>query len=255
VPRCGEYAGHNTNGYCPAHYNENARSRKITHNSLGPDNRRFRWMRSAFLMRHPVCAMCQHEVATELDHVMRHRGDSGLFWDQNNWQGLCARCHGIKTAREVLHPTKQRGSLTVLMGAPGAGKSTWAAGRPHVITTDELRGIQHSPARVNAVFERAWARVDALLAAGQDVTLDTTAAHRRIRAVALRVARARGARLSLVVLDTDLDTCIARQQGRRQPVAPRDVLRVHQEIQAQLPTVRSEGWDDVQIIRTGGEVA
>ena len=50
-----------------------------------------------------MCAMCRHEPAGILDHIVPHRGMPHLFWDQDNWQGLCIRCHGIKTARETWH--------------------------------------------------------------------------------------------------------------------------------------------------------
>jgi 5-methylcytosine-specific restriction protein A len=57
-------------------------------------------MRRAFLIRHPICAMCKRESSVVLDHIVPHRGVSLLFWSQRNWQGLCLHCHGIKTARE-----------------------------------------------------------------------------------------------------------------------------------------------------------
>jgi 5-methylcytosine-specific restriction protein A len=37
-------------------------------------------------------------VATLVDHVVPHRGDIDLFWDElHNWQSLCAACHARKT--------------------------------------------------------------------------------------------------------------------------------------------------------------
>lgn len=40
------------------------------------------------------------EASTLVDHVVPHNGDPFLFWDeQGNWQGLCTRCHAIKTRR------------------------------------------------------------------------------------------------------------------------------------------------------------
>ena len=38
--------------------------------------------------------------ATIVDHVVPHRGDPDLFWDEANWAALCKRCHDAKTARE-----------------------------------------------------------------------------------------------------------------------------------------------------------
>lgn len=52
---------------------------------------------------HSECARAGRVVAaTDLDHIVAHRGDDdGLFWDPNNHQSLCKRCHGVKTANEV----------------------------------------------------------------------------------------------------------------------------------------------------------
>ena len=60
--------------------------------------------RGAYLRAHPLCRM--HEARGEVveavvvDHIVPHKGDKLLFWDSNNWQPLCKRCHDIKTARE-----------------------------------------------------------------------------------------------------------------------------------------------------------
>lgn len=63
-----------------------------------------RWQRErgVYLKGHPWCAYpgCE-ERATQVDHIVPHRGDEGLFWDKGNWQGLCARHHSAKTRRGV----------------------------------------------------------------------------------------------------------------------------------------------------------
>jgi hypothetical protein len=43
-----------------------------------------------------------------------------LFWDTDNWQGLCKRCHDTKTSREGKAMAKY-----VVTGPPGSGKTTW----------------------------------------------------------------------------------------------------------------------------------
>lgn len=64
----------------------------------------YRWQqaRERWLERNPVCVACKRQglltVATEVDHVIPHRGDKALFWDQANWQSLCKPCHSAKTA-------------------------------------------------------------------------------------------------------------------------------------------------------------
>ena len=65
---------------------------------------RWRVVSKRFLDENPLCAECSTEerpVAAEVvDHVIPHKGDMALFWDPDNWRGLCARCHNRKTARE-----------------------------------------------------------------------------------------------------------------------------------------------------------
>ena len=63
--------------------------------------------RKQFLHTHPLCVECQKEgryvKATVVDHIVPHRGDQKLFWDRNNWQALCKRCHDRKTMTEDRH--------------------------------------------------------------------------------------------------------------------------------------------------------
>jgi 5-methylcytosine-specific restriction enzyme A len=65
---------------------------------------RWRRARAAYLVRYPLCAACQAQgrvvAATVVDHLVPHRGDTSLFWDEANWAALCKRCHDAKTARE-----------------------------------------------------------------------------------------------------------------------------------------------------------
>ncbi len=64
-------------------------------------NAEWRKARAAYLRRHPLCVECQKEgkltPATVVDHIIPHRGDSKLFWDESNWQSLCKGCHDRKT--------------------------------------------------------------------------------------------------------------------------------------------------------------
>ena len=60
--------------------------------------------RKRYLAAHPLCVECQKEghytMATDVDHIIPHRGDQKLFWDETNWQPLCHRHHSIKTRAE-----------------------------------------------------------------------------------------------------------------------------------------------------------
>ena len=64
-------------------------------------NRRWEKARMLFLRDHPLCVHCEGVTpATEVDHIIPHRGDMELFWDQSQWQALCKSCHSRKTASE-----------------------------------------------------------------------------------------------------------------------------------------------------------
>lgn len=63
----------------------------------------WRKARRAYLDAHPLCVQCQRK-ATDVDHIIPHRGDRTLFWDRDNWQALCHRCHSAKTRREDQRP-------------------------------------------------------------------------------------------------------------------------------------------------------
>jgi len=70
----------------------------------------------AYRRAHPLCAECARQgistAAALVDHIIPHKGDPVLFWDQDNWQSLCINCHNAKTAREnhaappLPHPAK-----------------------------------------------------------------------------------------------------------------------------------------------------
>ncbi len=56
--------------------------------------------RRSYLIKHPICVECG-KPATEVDHIIPHKGDYSLFWNAENWQSLRHECHSRKTYREV----------------------------------------------------------------------------------------------------------------------------------------------------------
>ena len=80
------------------------------------------WQKAAarYLRRHTKCAMfginekCTG-IATEVDHINPHRGDTRRFWDKRNWQGLCKPCHSKKTRSEQM---SRRELIVSLDGMP-----------------------------------------------------------------------------------------------------------------------------------------
>jgi 5-methylcytosine-specific restriction protein A len=64
----------------------------------------WRKARLMFLKRSPLCVHChergEYTPATDVDHIIPHRGDREKFWDVSNWQPLCKSCHTIKSIKE-----------------------------------------------------------------------------------------------------------------------------------------------------------
>ena len=56
------------------------------------------------MAEHPLCAECERQgrltAAGCVDHIIPHEGDYERFWDETNWQSLCASCHARKTRKK-----------------------------------------------------------------------------------------------------------------------------------------------------------
>ena len=75
-----------------------------------------RWAkcRALFLQKNPLCALHEQRgelvAASVVDHVKPHRGNAQLFWDEANWQSLCAPCHSsAKQSQERVGFSRQVG--------------------------------------------------------------------------------------------------------------------------------------------------
>ena len=66
----------------------NPEGRKMYHT---PEWRRLR--KIVLTTGSPLCVRCNLSLATVVDHKRPHRFDPALFFDLNNLQKMCARCH------------------------------------------------------------------------------------------------------------------------------------------------------------------
>lgn len=116
--------------------------------------------------QHSLCASTDSEtLGTVVDHIVPHRGNQVLMWDENNLQTLCLTCHNRKSASEgstIYSPTQ--GQRYVITGPSGSGKTTWVRQRakPGDIVFD-LDAIAHTVSRLPA-FPRPPAVASAVLA-------------------------------------------------------------------------------------------
>ena len=66
----------------------------------------YKWqvLRAWWLRHNPLCVRCREKglvtEATEVDHILPHKGNKEMFWDRENLQSLCKKCHSMKTATE-----------------------------------------------------------------------------------------------------------------------------------------------------------
>lgn len=92
--------------YCVKHKRQTAKQYDKQRGTAAQRGYNARWRRARrrYLMDNPLCVMCKEkgviQAATDVDHIIPHKGDQDLFWDESNWQALCASCHSRKTARE-----------------------------------------------------------------------------------------------------------------------------------------------------------
>ncbi len=117
---------------------------------------RWRDLRAAQLLRQPLCEVClakepvKLKAADVVHHADPHQGVWEKFFDPENLQSVCKPCHDGEIQRgeragwsdrglvaagafvpyNVLQPRGLEPSaiaLTIVCGAPGAGKTTWVA--------------------------------------------------------------------------------------------------------------------------------
>ena len=144
--------------FCDKHRKQHWQEVEATQKSPAQRGYDAKWKaaRAVFLLAHPRCVECRtngHTTkATDVDHVIPHRGNELLFWATENWQALCRRHHRAKTMRDnardaaLLYPLNIRPSaipLTIIHGPSGSGKTTWvrqqAVAGDIIIDLDEIR--------------------------------------------------------------------------------------------------------------------
>mgnify|MGYP003673756307 CR=1 FL=1 len=59
----------------------------------------YKWQKfsSAWLRSNPLCIYCTNQgnvaLATLVDHIQPHRGDTDIFWREGNHASCCNKCH------------------------------------------------------------------------------------------------------------------------------------------------------------------
>ena len=138
--------------------------------------------------------------------------------------------------------------ITVLMGAPGAGKTTWleANRKPndHIYNT--------SPVRTNKDLDVAtfmgYIRLKAAKAIDQglDVIADGTHTIRDHRIYWLKLANKYEINTRLIIFETPLALLLQANARRTYPASYKSIVDHHKRLRASLSIVENEGWTKIE---------
>jgi len=156
------------------------------------------------------------------------------------------------------------GKLIVMMGAPGAGKTTWRARQSgvQVVCLDELRarfsecGCEGNQIVTALAVGLAKGSTRFTLSRGETVLWDATSARREHRDELRALAAEYGASTELVVFHPPKDIVLARNARRSATpcvtcgyprAVPEEIVRsMYAEIAEALPGLPGEGWGSVR---------
>jgi predicted kinase len=157
-------------------------------------------------------------------------------------------------------------SLVVLIGAAGAGKSTFAARHfapAEILSSDTFRrmvsGDEANQAATKAAFKVLHEVLARRLAAGRTAVIDATNVEPSARRGLLIRANAAGIPATAIVLDLPAATVLARNAARPARVVDMAVVRrqlekVRAGIDGPDPVIASEGFAAIVVLRDPAEV-
>ncbi len=157
-------------------------------------------------------------------------------------------------------------SLVVLVGAAGAGKSTFAArhfGPDEILSSDRFRAIvsgeEANQAATKAAFGALHAALERRLANGRLAVIDATSIEPSAHRALVARANAAGLKTTAIVLDLPAATVIARNAARParvvdMAVGQRQLQRLRIALDRPGPPIGREGFAAIVILRDPAEV-
>jgi HK97 family phage prohead protease len=140
-------------------------------------------------------------------------------------------------------------SLIVLIGAPGAGKTTWLRDQLPAAQRVDLEILRREPSTDPAeTVKAALAETHQRLNAGELVGFDSTAISPTMRDRLHATAADAGVPIHGVILNPPLEDLLNAQTDREHPVPDDRVRELHSRLQEQLEAIHSENWTTVQTI-------
>ena len=146
----------------------------------------------------------------------------------------------------------------VMIGAPGAGKSTYAGElvlreNATIISGDSIREDLYGDASIQGNWTDIHDKIEEYIAEcagrGLTVVLDGTHYLALYRREAIALLRSYGyTRIEAVVVDSSLATCLARNFQRKRHVPDYVIKGIHEKLQVSLRTFDSEDFDHITYI-------
>lgn len=136
----------------------------------------------------------------------------------------------------------------VMVGAPGSGKSTYAAKlagieNAIIISGDDICADLHGPAVIQGNWGEIWDRIEELVSesCGMPVILDGPHCRPDYRAEAVALLRSYGyEEIEAVVMETPLAKCLERNSQRQRQVPDHVIKQMHSDLTRSLETIQSE---------------
>ncbi|MFB6906840.1 AAA family ATPase [Streptomyces bacillaris] len=160
----------------------------------------------------------------------------------------------------MLPLTPPDGSMITLIGAPGSGKSTFAARYPstwrlnldtyRALATDKEDDLTATP----VAAEIQTLLLDARLSRNLPVIVDSTNLHHHVRAGLLARARYWQRPIQAVLFDVPLDTALTQNNNRPRVVPPHVVRDLHQLLPS-VEQLEAEGFETVYRVSEAARVA
>ena len=144
----------------------------------------------------------------------------------------------------------------VMVGAPGSGKSTYAAKlaeieNAYVISGDEVREELYGSAEIQGNWSEIHDRIEELVseACGMPVILDGTHYLASYRKEAINLLKSYGyTKVDAIVCNPSLATCLARNWSRDRNVPDYVVTAMHEKLQKSLKNIMNEPFDRLDFI-------